>query len=212
MNLAELRRNYIRGGLKEADLHPDPIKQFQGWLNQALAAELTEPNAVALATCDARGRPSVRMVLLKGLDSRGFAFYTNLESRKARELTANPNAALCFYWAELERQVRVTGQVSLVSREDAAEYFQTRPRGSQLGAWASKQSSPIADRSALDRELVKAEERFTGGTVPLPPFWGGYRLEPHSIEFWQGRANRMHDRILYTRDAEGVWTFCRLSP
>jgi pyridoxamine 5'-phosphate oxidase len=199
------------GGIPEASEDADPIELFRAWFEAAREAGLLLPEAVALATASADGEPSVRMVLLKGVDERGFVFFTNYESRKARELEENPRAALCFYWAVLQRQVRVSGEVSRVSTEESATYFATRARGSQIGAWASRQSARLQSREELDRRVREAERRFAGGEVPLPPFWGGYRLAPTSIEFWQGRVDRLHDRLLFTRTGD-QWDAARLFP
>ena len=212
MNLADLRREYSKSGLRRDDLDLDPIVQFQTWFEQALQAQLIEPSAITLATADASGRPSARIVLLKAVDERGFTFFTNYESRKGRELAANPHAALVCYWAELEREVLIAGEVKKVSREESAEYFAKRPRGSQLGAWVSKQSSVVHGRGDLERELAGVEARFAGRDVELPPYWGGYVLNPARVEFWQGRPNRLHDRFQYTRQSGGLWRIERLSP
>ncbi len=209
-DLQKLRKEYIRTGLEESDAHPHPIEQFRGWFDEALAANLHEPNAMTLATAR-QDKPSARVVLLKGFDERGFVFYTNYEGRKGRELEENPYCALAFYWGELERQVRVEGRASRVSTEDSDAYFRSRPRGSQLGAWASAQSRPVEDRDALEERLRDLEEEYEGREVPRPPFWGGYRVEPEAIEFWQGRENRLHDRLLYRRSGGG-WEIKRLSP
>jgi pyridoxamine 5'-phosphate oxidase len=185
--------------------------QFGRWFADAKAADLIEPNAMTLATADAGGRPSARMVLLKGFDQRGFVFYSNYGSRKAGELAGNPAAALVFWWPPLERQVRVEGGVERVTREESDAYFRTRPLGSRLGAWASEQSRVIVGRADLERRLEELEARFGDGAVPLPPFWGGYRVQPEVIEFWQHRPNRLHDRLRYRR-VPGGWTIERLSP
>ena len=210
-HVARLREEYTRAGLREADADPDPIEQFRGWFGEALAADLHEPNAMTLATATPDGRPSARVVLLKGFDERGCVFYTNYEGRKGRELEANPRAALVFYWGELERQVRVEGRVSRVSDGESDAYFSGRPRGSQLGALASEQSRPVRDRGALERRLRELEGEYEGREVPRPAFWGGYRIEPETIEFWQGRENRLHDRLRYSR-SEGGWKIERLQP
>ncbi|NIP97310.1 MAG: pyridoxamine 5'-phosphate oxidase, partial [Akkermansiaceae bacterium] len=193
--------------------HPDPFVQFEQWLNEAVIAEIIEPNAMTLATVNAEGQPSARTVLLKGYDDEGFCFFTNYGSRKARDLGANPRASLVFHWRELERQIIIRGTVSRTSERESLAYFHTRPHGSQIGAWVSEnQTSEIPDRAYLeerDRELL---EKWPAGTkVPLPPFWGGFRLTPHFIEFWQGRPSRLHDRLAYTREA-GNWRITRLSP
>ena len=189
----------------------DPIARFQEWFAQAVDAGLAEPTATALATVDARGRPSVRMLLLKGVDERGFVYVTNLESRKAREMAANPSVALCFHWQPLELQVRVEGEVTGVSDEEADAYFASRPRGSQIGAWASLQSRPLASREELEARIVEAEMRFGDGPIPRPAFWSGFRVVPRRIEFWSGRVARLHDREVFTRDGDG-WRVERLYP
>ena len=198
-------------GLSEEDVNPDPFKQFSVWLEDALAAKLLQPLGMALATATRDGRPSVRMVLLRGVSEKGFCFFTNYESRKARELQTNPRAALVFYWAELDRQVRVEGTIERLSAEESDAYFQTRPRGSQLGAWASPQSQIIPNRELLERNLQELTAKYSSGQVPRPPHWGGYRLVPQAIEFWAGGDNRLHDRLRYTRDGQG-WTVQRLAP
>jgi pyridoxamine 5'-phosphate oxidase len=210
--VARLRKEYTRAGLKEPDTHPNPIEQFRTWFDEALAANLHEPNAMTLATSTPHGRPSVRVVLLKGFDERGFVFYTNYEGRKGEELEANPYCALLFYWGELERQVRVEGRVGRLPDEESDAYFAGRPRGSQLGAWASEQSRPVKDRGALEERLRELEAEYEGREVPRPPFWGGYRVEPEVIEFWQGRENRLHDRLRYRRSGNGGWRRERLQP
>jgi pyridoxamine 5'-phosphate oxidase len=197
--------------LDEAGVDADPIVQFGRWFTDAQAADLIEPTAMTLATADSGGRPSARMVLLKGFDEGGFVFYTNYGSRKAGELADNPAAALVFWWPPLQRQVRVEGAVERVSRDESGAYFATRPLGSRLGAWASAQSQVIEGRAELEARLAELTERYLGGDVPLPPFWGGFRLRPEVIEFWQNRPNRLHDRLRYRREPDG-WRIERLSP
>jgi pyridoxamine 5'-phosphate oxidase len=211
LSLAAMRRDYAAKGLAEADADPDPIAQFQRWFDDARRAEVQEPNAMALATVDAAGQPAARMVLLKGLDARGLAFYTNRDSRKARELLENPKAALVFWWGPIERQVRFEGMIEAVDPAEADAYFASRPRGSQLAAWASAQSSVIEGRAALEAAERAQRERFGEGEVPRPPFWGGYRLVPAVVEFWHGRESRLHDRLRYTR-TQGGWRIERLAP
>lgn len=198
--------------MRRADLHADAIAQFSRWMEEAFRAGVIEPNAMSLATAWKDGRPLVRTVLLKGVDSRGFVFYTNLESRKARQLAENPNASLLFPWLALERQVIVTGPVSRLSTIEAVKYFAIRPRDSQISAWASPQSSKISSRKFLEIEWESMKRKFGEGKVPLPPFWGGYRVAPETVEFWQGRQNRLHDRFEYTRQSNGSWTIDRLAP
>ena len=209
--ISHLRREYTQAGLSEQDLQPDPQEQFRRWMQDAIDAELTEPNAAVLATVDGQGQPSTRVVLVKGVDERGFSFFTNYESRKARELAANPRAALTFPWVEMERQVCITGRVTQLPREESDAYFKTRPRGSRLGAWASKQSEVIADRTILEHRLADLDREYPGNDIPMPPTWGGYVLAPDTVEFWQGRPSRLHDRLVYTRQA-GSWKVHRLSP
>jgi pyridoxamine 5'-phosphate oxidase len=210
-HLARLRKEYIRAGLTESAADPDPIAQFRRWFDTAIGADLHEPNAMTLATATPEGRPSARIVLLKGFDERGFVFYTSYEGRKSEEIEANPRCALVFYWGELERQVRVEGGVSRIPEEESDEYFGSRPRGSQLGAWASEQSRPVEGRDALEERLRNLEAEYEGREVLRPPFWGGYRVEPEVIEFWQGRENRLHDRLVYRRSG-GSWRRERLQP
>lgn len=187
------------------------MDQFRAWFEEMVNAGLVEPNAMTLATATPDGEPSARIVLLKGYDERGFVFYTNFEGRKARELEANPNCTLAFYWGDLERQIRIEGRAARISSEESDAYFAGRPRGSQLGAWASQQSQTVDSREPLEERLRELEAEYEGRQIPRPPFWGGYRVEPLSIEFWQGRRDRLHDRIVYTR-ADGRWQIHRLQP
>ncbi len=207
-----MRRQYNLGALREADMHADPMAQFTAWFRDAVGSQMLEPNAMSLATAWPDGRPLLRTVLLKHFDERGFVFYTNLESRKARQLRENPQAALLFPWLLLERQVIITGAVTRLSMAESVKYFFTRPRDSQLSAWASNQSSPISSRQVLEQEWAAIKRKFAAGEVPMPDFWGGFCVVPETIEFWQGGADRLHDRILYTRDGAGAWSIGRLAP
>jgi pyridoxamine 5'-phosphate oxidase len=211
LSIADLRREYAHARLDEKDVSRDPIDEFARWFAEAQAAAVEEPNAMTLATATPDGRPSARVVLLKGFDERGFVFFTDYRSRKGEELEANPRAALAFHWAELERQVRIEGAVTRTSLEESDLYYRSRPLGSRLGAWASYQSQPIASREILEAGLLEVQRRFTGPEVPLPPHWGGYRVNPERIEFWQGRESRLHDRIQYLWEGER-WKIERLSP
>jgi pyridoxamine 5'-phosphate oxidase len=211
VDASSLRREYTTAGLDKADIHPNPIVQFHEWFENAVGADLHEPNAMILATATTYGKPSARTVLLKGYDERGFVFYTNYEGRKAKEIEANPTCALLFYWGELERQVRIEGRASRLSSKESDAYFASRPRGSRLGAWASEQSLPVEDRSVLEERVRALEKEYEGREIPRPPFWGGYRVEPHTIEFWQGRESRVHDRLVYYRTG-GSWKIERLQP
>ena len=235
MPIADLRRDYSLAGLHRHDLAPDPLVQFKTWFAQASGtrsggrwrrfwvslyksllilggAEPIDANAMTLATADKDGKPSARIVLLKGIDERGFIFFTNYESRKGRELAENPEAALVLYWPEVERQVCILGEVSKLSNAESEAYFKSRPRGSRLAAWTSKQSQPVQDRSVLEKAWQELEKQYSGRDVPLPPFWGGYVLTPKRIEFWQGRPNRLHDRFCYTKADNQRWRIERLSP
>lgn len=210
-NLADLRLNYEKGALDEATLPGDPFVLFKLWLDDAIAANVVEPNAMTLATVSAHGQPSCRTVLLKGFDARGFSFFTNYHSRKGRELVANPRAALTILWKERERQVCARGIVTRISREESDAYFQSRPYGSQIGAWVSEQSERIPDRKWLENRERKLSAKFPEGQVPLPPNWGGYVLAPDECEFWQGRPSRLHDRVLF-ENKDATWSRVRLSP
>ncbi len=211
-SVADLRQEYTFQGLSETDVHPNPFEQFKTWFDQAVAAQLPEPNAMTIATVTADGKPSARIVLLKDYDERGFVFYTNYKSHKGQQLVENPWGAIAFWWAELERQVRIEGRVEKVSPAESDAYFHSRPKGSQLGAWASNQSQVIESREVLEQQLQKLKEEYDNKEVPRPPHWGGFRVIPSEIEFWQGRPSRLHDRLLYQRGEDGSWKIQRLSP
>ncbi|TFI55984.1 pyridoxamine 5'-phosphate oxidase [Mastigocladus laminosus UU774] len=211
-NVAELRKDYTLHGLNETDIDLNPFIQFQKWFDEALTAQLLEPNAMTLATTTTDGKPSARIVLLKDFDERGFVFFTNYNSQKGQELAENPQAALVFWWAELERQVRICGHVEKISENDSDRYFQSRPFQSRLGAWASNQSDIIESRTLLEQRFQELQAKYENQDVPRPPHWGGLRVIPTEIEFWQGRSSRLHDRILYTRLDNSDWKIQRLSP
>ena len=212
VNLEEMRRDYASRSLDLADLLPDPFGQFDAWMRAAIETELLEPNAMSLATVSPDGAPSLRVVLLKGFDARGFVFYTNYHSHKARDIAANPAVALHFSWLPLERQVSVTGRAEKISAAESLKYFLSRPRDSQIGAWASRQSEVITTRSLLETKFAEMKNKFLHGEVPLPDYWGGYRVTPATFEFWQGRPSRLHDRFRYARQPDGRWTIERLMP
>jgi pyridoxamine 5'-phosphate oxidase len=211
IDIAGLRENYTRGGLREEDLTDDPITLFRQWLEEAVKSEAAEPNAMSLATVSEEGMPDTRTVLLKDIGDRNIRFYTNYKSTKGKDLEANPFAAVNFWWPELERQVRIKGSVSKVSRDESTEYFKSRPRESQLGAWASEQSSSVANLDALKEAYHAVSKRFKNTTIPTPEYWGGYEIVVSEIEFWQGRPSRLHDRILFTFEEE-TWNYERLQP
>ena len=210
--LADLRRDYASRALDENDAQPDPIQQFTTWFDEALKSQLLDVNAMTLATSSARGEPSARTVLLKGADESGFVFYTNYDSAKGRDLAENPRASLLFFWGELERQVRISGSVTKTTQAESDAYFHSRPIESQISAAISDQSRPVADRSELEQRYAEFAAKHKDSLVPLPASWGGYRVRPDAIEFWQGRKSRLHDRLLYTRQADGSWTRSRLAP
>lgn len=209
---AASRYEHLAAGLRRRDLDPDPVKQFANWFTAAIEAGIRDVNAMALATTGGDGKPSVRIVLLKGFDQDGFVFFTNYQSEKGRQLEENPCAACLFYWIELDRQIRISGPVQQTSREESERYFHSRPRGSQLGAWASRQSEVLDARRMLDARMAEMTERYGDDPIPLPPHWGGYVIKPEVFEFWQGRPNRLHDRFRYTRQLDGSWQIDRLAP
>ena len=211
MDISDLRREYMYAGLTRDDLDSDPVAQFERWFLDARDNGLNNPNALSLATAGTDGMPSVRTVLLKAFDAQGFVFYTNYGSRKAHQIAENPQAAMLFHWLEFDRQVKIEGRVSKVSAAESLKYFSSRPRGSQIGAWCSEQSSPVGSRTLLVQAFESMKSKFADGEIPLPDFWGGYRVEPLRIEFWQGRESRLHDRFEYVRDGDG-WIIQRLAP
>jgi pyridoxamine 5'-phosphate oxidase len=212
MNIHELREEYLKAELSRQDLQADPFQQFELWFQQACDAEIQEPNAMVVATASPQGEPLVRTVLLKSFDRSGFVFFTNYESRKGHQIEENPNVALLFLWLPLQRQVQITGTATKVSTDESFQYFTTRPRGSQLGAWCSQQSSVIASRQVLVDQMASLKQKFAENEIPLPPFWGGFRVKPKSFEFWQGRSSRLHDRFLYSCQDQDRWQIQRLSP
>ncbi len=210
--IEKIRQSYERDALDEAQLHPDPCQQLRQWIDDAITEQVIEPNAMCLATVDEEGHPDARFVLLRGLDERGLVFYTNRQSAKGKQLAHNPHATVVFWWGALERQVRIVGSVELVSEEEADAYFATRPRGHQLSAWVSPQSEVVPSREWLEQRAQEIEAHFEGQPVPRPDYWTGYRIVPHTFEFWQGRRNRLHDRIRYVRQEDGSWRKERLAP
>ncbi|NDC42390.1 MAG: pyridoxamine 5'-phosphate oxidase [Chitinophagia bacterium] len=212
LNPADIRQDYTLGALDEQTTGDDPVVFFREWFRQAMECQITEVNAMTLATCSSDGRPHARTVLLKGIEHAGFAFYTNYNSAKGNEIAANSHVALLFFWKELERQVRVEGTVIQLPAEESDAYFNSRPEGSKIGAWASPQSQVITTREILEANVARYSQQFAGTTIPRPAHWGGYLVIPKSIEFWQGRSSRLHDRILFTRNANGGWDKCRLAP
>ena len=212
LDLESLRREYLQGGLELGDLAADPIEQFKHWMEQTIAAQIPDPNAMTVATVNVDGQPSQRIVLLKGVDQKGFVFYTNLNSRKAQELKQNPRISLHFPWHFLERQVKVCGIAEPLSTTEVLKYFISRPRDSQLGAWASQQSRPISSRALLMQQFELMKRKFANGDIPLPDFWGGFRVKPHQMEFWQGGENRLHDRFQYNLQPDNSWKIARLEP
>ena len=212
MNIIQLRREYADKPLHKEDLHVNPFKQFERWFNDAIATQIVEANAMSLATVDEKARPSIRTVLLKLFDENGFVFFSNYESKKAKDIAQNPHVALHFVWLDLQRQLRIEGEVEKVSMAESLTYFLSRPRGSQLGAWASNQSEVVSSRSLLEAKFFELKQKFAKGDVPLPSFWGGYRVKPRRFEFWQGGRDRLHDRFAYEKNAKGEWEIRRLAP
>ena len=212
LNLQELRRSYLKGGLNEDEVDSSPFKQFANWFEQAQQADLIEPNAMIVATVDAEGQPSTRTVLLKYFDEQGFVFFTNYTSQKAQDMAQNPKVALQFLWLDLERQIKILGTAEKISTAESMRYFLSRPKGSQIGAWVSRQSEIVSSKDLLKMQYEKLKQKFSQGEVPFPDFWGGYRIRPTKIEFWQGGENRLHDRIVYTQQAQDGWVISRLAP
>ncbi|MBS1511119.1 MAG: pyridoxamine 5'-phosphate oxidase [Bacteroidetes bacterium] len=212
MNIADIRKEYKLQTLSEHEVAAEPIAQFDHWWDDAIKSKLEEVNAMTLATASATGIPAARIVLLKGYDKNGFVFFTNYQSHKGKEIEENPNACLVFFWAPLERQVRITGRIEKVSAEESNDYFESRPAGSRIGAWASPQSTVIANRAVIEENIKDLEEKFIDGHIPRPPHWGGYIVQPQTVEFWQGRPSRLHDRILYTKNQDATWKIERLAP
>lgn len=212
MNIIQLRREYADKPLHKEDLHVNPFKQFERWFNDAIETQIVEANAMSLATVDEKARPSIRTVLLKLFDENGFVFFSNYESKKAKDIAQNPHVALHFAWLDLQRQLRIEGEVEKVSMAESLTYFLSRPRGSQLGAWASNQSEVVSSRSLLEAKFFELKQKFAKGDVPLPSFWGGYRVKPRCFEFWQGGRDRLHDRFAYEKNAKGEWEINRLAP
>ena len=211
-SIASIRKDYQQQSLSEEDILSNPFSQFDKWWNEALKSEIGEVNAMTLSTASAKGEPDARIVLLKGFDENGFTFFTNYESSKGRQLLENPRACLVFFWKELERQVRIKGPVEKVDSRESDTYFNSRPSGSRIGAWASPQSELLVNRDWLEQREKEIQEKYRGKEIPRPPHWGGYRLKPISMEFWQGRSNRLHDRILFTNVSEGIWKIGRIAP
>lgn len=211
MSISNIRKEYMRESLSEGDVELSPFLQFARWWRESLGAEILEVNAMTLATATAGGKPSARIVLLKGYDERGFVFFTNYESRKGQEIAENPQATLLFFWKELERQVRIDGRIEKISGEESDDYFHSRPEGSRIGAWSSPQSKVITDRAILEENVLRYTDQFSGTSIPRPDHWGGYRVVPDQLEFWQGRSSRLHDRILYVQE-DGAWAIKRLAP
>jgi pyridoxamine 5'-phosphate oxidase len=212
MDIGDVRREYIQKALRRENLLSDPFTQFELWFKQACRTQMRDPNAMSLATASAEGRPTLRTVLLKYFDTQGFVFFTNYQSTKARQITENPYVSLLFLWLELDRQVTISGRAEKIPTQESLRYFLTRPRGSQLGAWVSNQSSVISSRTLLEMKFEEAKRKFAQGKIPLPSFWGGYRVRPSEIEFWQGRPNRLHDRFVYRQTEVGEWIIQRLAP